>query len=107
MNWVISSKIILFPFAIGLWLVAWSMRLVPRRRLQQHAFLKAAVMLSYGGAVVLLMATEIAFYKSLTGQGSLLRDNFFFGVFAIQGIVAFAVILNSEAALKRKEGEDG
>jgi hypothetical protein len=94
---------ILLPFAFGLWLLAWSLRFLPRHRLSGAQ--RGVVQLALVAIALVHLIVELFLYKSLTGEANLKDDNFFFFVMMVQSIIGIAIALNSESVLKRTEGK--
>jgi hypothetical protein len=104
LDWIISPRMILLPFALGQWVLAWSLRFLPRRD-SLSAFLKGVLQIAIAATLLTVILAELFLYKSLTGQDSLRDDNFFFTVMIAQGLVTVALTFSSDSALKRKERE--
>jgi hypothetical protein len=101
---MINPKLILLMFSILEWLLAWSVRLIPRRN-NSSAFQRGIVPLLFcamaGGGII----AEVLLYGSLTGHHSLRDDNFFFVTMIVEGLGMIAIALKSEAVLRQREGE--
>jgi hypothetical protein len=101
MTWIIAPRMILLPFALGQWLLVWSLRFVPRSTLSSalsNQILKGVVAVAASAGVIV----EIFLYRSLTGQDSLKNDNFFFAVVIGQSLVVMFLAFKSGAILKER-----
>jgi len=101
---IMGPRMILFPFVFGLWLLAWSLRFVPRHRL--NGAQRGPVAIAVGAIVLVHMIVEFSLYRFLTGEDNLKDDNFFFAVIMVEYIVSFIITLNSESVLKQIEAKD-
>ena len=101
LNWITNPRMILLPFAFGLWLLAWSLRFVPRRRLNsaQRGIAQIAVVAMILGHLIV----QLFLYKSLTGEVVLKDDNFFFAVITVEYVIGIYIMINSNSVLKRTE----
>lgn len=101
LNWITNPRMILLPFAFGVWILAWFIRFLPRHRLNSTQRGPAAIAL---GAIVLVhMIVEFSLYRFLTEQDNLKDDNFFFVVIVVQYIAFFFIIRSSESVLNQRE----
>jgi hypothetical protein len=101
LNWITNPRMILLPFAFGLWLLAWSLRFLPRHRLSGAQ--RGVVQLALVAICLAHLIVTILVYKSLTGEANLKDDNFFFFVIVVQSIIGIAIAVSSESVLKRTE----
>jgi hypothetical protein len=99
MNLIVAPRMILLPFALGQWLLAWSLRFVPRSTLSSallNQILKVAVAAAASAGVI----AEIILYRSLTRQDSLKNDNFFFVMVIGQSLVGIVLAFKSGEIIK-------
>src|SRR5690349_401260 len=101
LDWITSPRMILLPFAFGLWLLAWSLRFLPRHHLKSVQ--RGIVQFALVATVLVHLIGELFLYKSLTGETGLKDDNFFLVAIIVQYIFCVVITLNSESVLKRTE----
>jgi hypothetical protein len=100
---IISPRMILFPFTFGLWLLAWSLRFLPRHRLNDAQ--RGIVQVTLVAIILVHLIVELSLYKSLTGEDKLEDDSFFFTTMIIEYGVCAGLAINSDSVLKRMEQE--
>jgi hypothetical protein len=95
------EQLILLPFVLGAWLLAWLMRFTPRHRIK--GYLRVIVPILVGIAAIGFHTAEMMVYKRATGR-TILKDDmvFAFAIFA-QSMVALWIILQSESVVRRRE----
>jgi hypothetical protein len=101
MNWIVAPRMILLPFALGQWLLVWSLRFVPRATLS-IALLNQILKLAIAAAASASVIAEMLLYRSLTRQDSLKNDNFFFVVVIGQSLVGIVLAFKSGAIIKER-----
>jgi hypothetical protein len=99
---MISPRLILLPFALGLCFLAWSIRLLPPRD-SLGALLRTLLGLIFTALATGGIIAEVLLYRVLTGKQGLRGDSFFIAVMIAQCLIGLGVVFKSDAALKRKE----
>jgi hypothetical protein len=103
---VIVARLILLVFALALWVLVWSLRLLPGLG-NKSALAREGIKITLAVAIGACVISEMLLYRAFSGQDSLRDDNFFFVAMTVQGLVGFGLALKSGSILKRNEKESG
>ena len=100
---IIEARLVMLPFAVVIWLAAWSVRLFPSPI--KNPVVRASVQSLFVAVFLGAAVGEMTMYRLVSGIRVLENDPFFLVSFSVEYLVAICVTITSFSVASKRQAK--